>query len=143
MPTTRRTGPSAHLTWDELRCHDRLRTCYPIDWRTDPTRLPKLAAAFEAVRALWGLPLRVLSAFRTAAYNRQVGGRPRSQHLEGRALDLAPPGDLTAHVFFEAVVALATAQPTLGIRFVQGYGTRGFVHLDVRPAETVTAVWED
>ena len=135
-------GPSAHLTWDELRCRDRMRTAYPLDYRTDPTRLPRLAEAFEQVRGMWGVPLRVLSAYRTPAYNRQIGGAARSQHVEGRALDLQPPGDLTAREFFAAVVRLAAARPDLGIRYVQGYGTRGFVHIDVRPTEALATKWE-
>ena len=135
-------GPSAHLTWDELRCRDRMRTAYPLDYRTDPTRLQRLAAAFEAVRAIYGLPLRVLSAYRTPAYNQQICGASKSQHIEGRALDLAPPGDVPVREFYDAVVRLATEQPALGIRYVQGYPARGFVHVDVRPTAKLITRWD-
>ena len=135
-------GPSAHLTWDDLRCRDKMRTPYPLDYRADPSRLPLLAAAFEAVRAIYGLPLRVLSAYRTPAYNRQIGGAVKSQHIEGRALDLAPPGDVLVREFFDAVVRIATEQPALGIRYVQGYPARGFVHVDVRPTAKLLTRWD-
>lgn len=49
------------------------------------------AKAADAARALLRAPLRVLSAFRSEAYNAAVGGKPGSLHRGFRALDLAPP----------------------------------------------------
>lgn len=118
-------GPSLHLSWPELACRDRLRTPYPLDWRS--TRAVELAEAFEALRAAVGLPLVVLSAYRTAAWNAAVGGRPKSQHLQGRALDLLPPRGW-------APAALgAVAADLEQIRGLGVYPSRGFVHIDVRP----------
>ena len=54
-----------------------------------PNILPTLDAA-DAIRDLFGAPLRVLSAYRSAAYNRKVGGAKDSYHLRYMALDLAP-----------------------------------------------------
>lgn len=118
---------SAHLSWSELACRDRLRTPYPLDYRADPSRLPALAVAFEALRAAVGLPLVVLSAYRTPAHNRAVGGAKDSQHVQGRALDLLPPKGWTP----TALAAVARELPQ--IRGVGLYGT--FVHIDVRPAD--------
>jgi len=137
------SGPSAHLTWAELACHDRMKTPYPLDYRDDGTRLPRLARAFEAIRALWGKRITILSAYRTPAYNKAVGGRPKSQHVEGRALDLQPPDGVTVRQFFDAVVALARTEKLLNIRYVKGYGSRGFVHFDVRPTDRLVSEWED
>lgn len=127
-------GPSPHLSWPELACKDRIRTPYPLDWRG--TRAVTLAAAFEALRAAVGLPLVVLSAYRTPAYNAAVGGSPQSQHVEGRALDLAPPKGWTPlHL-----AAVARDIPEIvGVGF---YPTRGFVHIDVRPSDRRVA-WQD
>ncbi len=124
------TGPSAHLSWSELACRDRIRTPYPLDWRE--TRAVELAEAFEALRAAVGLPLVVLSAYRTRAYNRAVGGAPNSQHLQGRALDLAPPDG------WSPIALLAVTQDIPAIRGLGLYDT--FVHIDVRPAPRV--VWD-
>lgn len=135
------THASDHLTWDELACRDQLRTPYPKDYREDPTRLCRLLAAFEAVRALWGKPLRVLSAYRTPAWNRQIGGAYRSQHIAGRALDLQPAKGVGVRAFYDAIVLLARDRPDLGIRYVQGYPDDGFVHLDVRPTSTLSTRW--
>jgi uncharacterized protein YcbK (DUF882 family) len=124
------TGPSAHLSWSELACRDRIRTPYPLDWRE--TRAVELAEAFEALRAAVGLPLVVLSAYLTRAYNRAVGGAPNSQHLQGRALDLAPPDG------WSPIALLAVTQDIPAIRGLGLYDT--FVHIDVRPAPRV--VWD-
>jgi uncharacterized protein YcbK (DUF882 family) len=121
------------LLWDELACHDKMQTPVPVDHRADPTRIPRLIPAWLAVRALYGLPLTVLSGYRTRAYNRAIGGAKFSQHCESRALDVAPPADIGILEFGDAVIALAKARPELGIRYVCVYHARGFVHWDVRP----------
>lgn len=119
-------GPSPHLSWGELACHDGTR--YPGMWRHD--RAVTLASEFEAIRAAVGVPLLVASAYRTPAWNRQIGGATRSQHLQGRALDLVPVRGTTVAQLHKA--ALTRAQ-TPGSR-LRGLGKyRTFVHIDVRP----------
>lgn len=122
-------GPSPHLSWRELACHNAARTPYPARWRR--TRAVLLAHEFEAIRTLCdGLPLFITSAYRTPAWNRQIGGKPKSQHVEGRALDLVPAKPLTVMDLAARVLAQAK-QPESRIRFVQVYAS--FVHLDIRP----------
>lgn len=123
-------GPSPHLSWPELACKDRIRTPYPLDYRA--TRAVELAAAFEALRAAVGLPLVVLSGYRTPVHNRMVGGAPDSQHVQGRALDLLPPKG------WHAIQLAAVARRIPQIRGLGVYS--GFVHIDVRPTERM-AVW--
>lgn len=114
-------GPSPHLSWAELACKDG--TAYPVEWRE--TRAKALAEAFEALRAAVGLPLTILSAYRTPAHNRRVGGAKNSQHVQGRALDLLPPRGWTP----EQLAAVAAGIPA--IRGIGLYQT--FTHIDVRP----------
>jgi len=45
----------------------------------------------EKLRIETGLPLRVLSAFRSQPYNSSIGGSRQSLHLQFMALDLSPP----------------------------------------------------
>lgn len=123
-------GPTPHLSWRELACRDRLRTPYPLDYRTDPTRLPVLGEAFEALHAQVGLPLVVTCGYRTPAHNRQEGGAPNSQHVVGRALDIRVPEGWAP----EALAAVAR-----GIEAIKGVGwyparpgRRAFIHIDVR-----------
>lgn len=81
---------------------------------------PRLLACLERLRRLCGnKPLRIVSGFRTPAYNRKVGGARRSQHLYNRAADI-PVG--------YATLAQAEAAGFTGI------GTKGkwVRHVDVR-----------
>lgn len=122
------TGPSVHLSWRELQCHDG--TPYPSEWRDD--RAHVLGMTFEAVRdLLGGLPLVILSGYRTAAYNSTVEGAAlNSQHVQGRALDIAHPR-LSARAVFDRIFA---AQRRGELPLLGGLGLYGtFVHMDVRP----------
>lgn len=122
-------GPSPHLTWRELACKDG--TPYPLEWRE--SRAAVLAEAFEDLRRLLGgAPLLVLSAYRTPAHNRKIGGARNSQHLEGRALDLrSADGRVNLHEIAHFARTIAA---------VRGIGVyRTFVHIDVRPQPTLVA----
>lgn len=115
-------GPSLNLSWSELACRDAAKTPYPEEWRA--TRAVRLAAAFEALRERVGAPLVIKSAYRTPRHNRAVGGATNSQHMQGYALDLAPPPGWSV----ERLAAEARKVPE--IRGIGVYPT--FVHIDVR-----------
>lgn len=125
-------GPSEHLTWRELACNDG--TPYPEAWRE--SRAVELALEFERIRAAADAGALVVdSAFRTADYNRQIGGAPRSQHVEGRALDLRPPLGWSVRRLADLVLELR-GLAGCRIRGVGIYGT--FVHVDTRPGYAAT-----
>ncbi|MDO8632197.1 MAG: D-Ala-D-Ala carboxypeptidase family metallohydrolase [Phycisphaerales bacterium] len=118
-------GPSQHLSWKELGCHDG--TPYPSEWRV--TRAVPLAIEFERIRAAVGQSIVVGSAYRTPAWNRKVGGAPRSRHMEGRALDLDPPKGWTLARFY-AVIREVVGRPESMIYGLGRYPR--FVHIDIR-----------
>ena len=119
-------GPSAHLTWRELACRDG--TPYPEAWRE--TRAVELAETFEALRHSCGdRPLDVGCGYRTPAHNRAVDGTRRSQHLEGRALDIWTPRGLSVAAFHARARSFCRAHPEVG---AVGYYRWG-VHVDIRP----------
>ena len=76
----------------------------------------------QALRDIVGKPLIINSAYRDPAYNRKVGGANRSQHLEGRAFDIALRGH-DPH-------ALLAAAKAVGFRAFGKYRT--FLHVDNR-----------
>jgi uncharacterized protein YcbK (DUF882 family) len=128
-------GPSPHLSWAELGCKDG--TLYPQEWRA--TRAVALATEFEAVRAAVGAPIVIGSAYRTPDYNASVGGAKRSQHCQGRALDLYPPKGWGIDQFYAAVRQVALSRAS-GIHGLGRYPS--FVHIDVRPrADGLVTVW--
>lgn len=121
-------GPSPHLAWGELACHDGHE--YPQAWRLD--RAVVLAATFEDVRQLLGgVPIVILSGYRTESYNATLeGAASKSQHVQGRALDIWHPALEPRDVF--SIIRAAQADGRLPL--LGGLGLyRSFVHMDVRP----------
>lgn len=132
-------GPSDHLTWEELACHDG--TAYPAVWRE--SRASTLARMFEAVRTeLGNAPVTILSGYRTHAYNAHVGGAPSSQHVEGRAIDIKHP-ELKPRDIFQKVMAMVEQGRLPELGGVGLYAT--WIHLDVRPkpANGHLAIWNN
>lgn len=130
-------GPSPHLSWPELACHDEARTPYPLEWRDD--RALVLAAAFEDFRDRWALPIPILSGYRTPEHNewlRQEAKRLRrplpalySQHMDGLALDLGRPRGVTLKELHDGALAEAKLTGSL----IRGVGLYLYgVHIDCR-----------
>ena len=115
-----------HFKWSELACKDG--TPYPMKWRI---RGFKLCKEVEAIRAYCGgKPIRILSAYRTSIHNRNVGGAKKSQHVQGRAIDLNPPRGMNVEEFYQGIKAIANNLHS-DIWGVGRYPT--FVHIDIRP----------
>lgn len=120
--------PSDHLTWAELACKDG--TPYP-DAFVEDGRVDDLCRLFEAIRALLGhRQLTVLSAYRTPAHNRSIGGARDSQHVQGRALDLRPPAGRTPFEMYSAIRAAKADGHLPDLGGIGLYNT--FVHVDCR-----------
>ena len=112
---------SRNFTVREFACKDGSD---PVFVDTD------LVALLQAVRNHFNKPVVIISAYRTAAHNRAVGGAAYSQHLYGRAADIRVSGVST-----EQLAAFAeTLLPGTG--GVGRYPEKGFVHVDVRKAKS-------
>lgn len=84
------------------------------------------AAAMEEVRALFGAPIRVTSAYRNRRVNHSVGGVPTSAHALGWAVDFHVDG----RTDFEAAAAIRDSE----IEFDQLILERGrCVHISFDP----------
>ena len=59
----------------------------PDEWVTENLRQTAVNV-FQPVRECLGVPIHVSSGYRSAELNKAIGGSVRSQHVEGRALDL-------------------------------------------------------
>jgi hypothetical protein len=53
---------------------------------------PSALAAWKRLNSAWGKPLSVVSAYRDAAKNAEVGGARKSQHIHGNAFDVSGAG---------------------------------------------------
>ena len=119
-----------HLSPREIDCHDAHNSPYPVEWATG--RLSKLAAVFEALRKACGnVPLIVDCGYRTPAHNIAVGGVAHSQHVQGRALDIACPRSLSLFGFHGIATKLASEDSRVGGLGLYDWG----IHLDVRPRQ--------
>lgn len=81
-----------------------------------------------------GLPVNITSGYRSPAQNAKVGGARDSQHLEGKALDLALAG-MTPQQKQQAV---SIVQGTGGIGGFGYYPKSDSIHIDTRPGK---AAW--
>lgn len=78
----------------------------------------------DMLRSRLGKPIRLTSAYRSPYHNALVGGAPRSQHLDGRAFDIA----LEQH---DKGVIHQVAQSVGFSGFGMHYKT--FIHVDTGP----------
>ena len=124
-----------HMSWSELACHDAAQTPYPIKWRED--RLPKLARVFEHFRREVGQAITIGCAYRTPSHNRRQGGVVKSQHIQGRALDLHTPKGWKTSGFHALARGIAQENKTIG---AIGYYRWG-VHVDTRHRGRKIAAW--
>lgn len=110
---------SANFRVKEFACSDG----------SDPIFIsPDLVSVLQKIRAHFGKPVTITSAYRTPAHNAKVGGVADSQHLYGAAADIK----------VKNVSPLRVAQYAEQILINKGgigvYET--FVHIDVRPTKS-------
>ena len=104
---------------------------YPADWVAD--RLLPLCEALEVIREeLGGRPIKILSGYRSAAFNAALEGAARkSQHIEGRAADIRVAG-VPADKVHDTVLRLSREGKIPQVRGLGRYPS--FTHVDVRVA---------
>ena len=78
---------TANFNKEEFDCADG--TQMPIEVFNN---VIELAESLEVLRAHFNAPVTINSAWRTATYNRKVGGSVNSQHLSGKASDVVVSG---------------------------------------------------
>lgn len=85
---------SAHFSLEEFTISSKALS---MGVRNDPApqhlgNLKRLAERMEAVRALFGKPIEITSAYRNPQVNAAVGGVPNSAHALGHAADFHVDG---------------------------------------------------
>lgn len=90
---------TANFNKEEFECSDGSQM--PLEVFNN---VVELAENLEVIRAHFNAPVQINSAYRSAVYNRQIGGVPTSQHLSGRAADIVisgvTPGDVADAIEF-------------------------------------------
>ncbi len=110
---------SANFKVKEFACKDG----------SDPIFIsPKLVEVLQKIRTHFGKAVNINSAYRTATYNKKVGGATYSQHLYGTAADIRVTGVAPKKV----ATYVETLMPNTG-----GIGIyTNFVHVDVRKTKS-------
>lgn len=113
------TKLSANFKVREFACNDG----------SDPIFISsELVEVLQKIRDHFGKPVNINSGFRTASYNKKVGGATYSQHLYGTAADIRISGVSPKNIAAYAETLL----PNKG-----GIGTyKDFVHIDVRDVKS-------
>ena len=101
---------------------------YPKHWINE--RLEELLVILKCLRAeLGGRPIKITSGYRPEDYNRKIGGSRRSQHVQGRAVDIVVSGVSAKRVHDTLLQMHQEGRILLG--GLGSYPT--FTHLDIRP----------
>lgn len=116
------THYSPHFSRQELDCRCGCKTPPAV-----AANLVVLAGHLEELRAHRGGPLIIDDAYRCPTRNKLVGGVPDSQHMLGRAADVA-----ASELSVPQLAALAAQVPAFNQGGIGTYPREVFVHLDFR-----------
>lgn len=78
----------------------------------------------DLLRELDGNPMFLTSMYRSPQWNKQVGGGPRSYHMQGMAADIVLGG--------RSHERLARMAADIGFNGIGEYPKNGFIHIDTR-----------
>lgn len=114
---------TVNFSLEEFACHDGT----PVPPELIQT-VKKLAENLEIIRKEVGKPLKILSGYRTPAWNKRVEGAKSSNHMLGRAADITvegiPPKAIADTI--ERLIKEGKLPPS-------GLGKyTGFTHYDIR-----------
>ena len=119
------TNYSEHFTRAELDCRCGCTTPPAV-----ATNLQNLAVHLEELRRANGGPLSIDDAYRCPTRNAAVGGIKDSQHLQGKAADVAAAGIGVAQL-----AKLAEEVPAFLNGGIGTYFDEDFVHVDYRSGQ--------
>lgn len=114
-----------NFSWTEFACKDG--TPYPTKWLG--SRLARLIAVLETIRAAAGCRIFIVSGFRTDEHNKRIGGARLSRHVTGEAADIRAE-KLSAAELHEKILGLYAAGKLDDLGGLGAYP--GWVHVDVR-----------
>ena len=110
----------------QLSAHFKVREFACGDGSDAVLVAPRLVMVLETIRAHFGAPVVIQSAYRTPQHNAKVNGAAHSQHCYGTAADITVRGQEPATV---AAFARQIMPDWGGVGI---YAKKGFTHIDVR-----------
>jgi len=90
-----------------------------------------LAIQLQVLRDYLSEPIHINSGYRTPAYNKKVGGKTASQHLQAKAADITVKSKTPKQL--AAIIEKLISEGKLKFGGMGIYP--GFVHVDIRPGK--------
>ena len=112
---------SEHFKLGEFACKDGSNTVLIST---------ELLTMLERLRAYVGGSINIMSGYRTAAYNKKIGGASASQHVKGTAADIAVYRSDGSPISAKIICCICQTMGFKGIGFISAYST----HVDMRTA---------
>ena len=124
---------SKYYNFDDLACH----CCGALT--IDPLLVQMLDSLSDAA----GFKLEINCAYRCESHNAEVGGVEHSQHVLGKAADIAVPDGWTVDKLGDLITGLRV--DGLGFDGIGRYYDSDFVHADIRSGgqEPGVYLWND
>ena len=86
----------------------------------------------DSAREISGIPFKINSGYRTIEHNYEVGGKPNSSHIVGKAADLAITGSRQRWIITEALIRAGFNR--IGI-------AKTFIHVDSDDTKDPNVIW--
>ena len=129
-----------HLSWAEVLRRSGWRSLLDVPEALTHDMERTAAEVWTPLRRVWAGPLTVVSGLRSPRANRAAKGAPKSQHMDGMALDLRPEDPARCGDLYDlAALMMGRGEIPLGwlclYRYADSAGRAGhlrFVHVDGR-----------
>jgi len=92
----------------------------------------KMLSMLDEVREMYGKPISINSGYRTIRHNAKVGGKSKSSHLKGLAVDIACSTSRDRYNLLEALKSVGFNR--IGI-------AKSFIHVDLDFDKTQNVIW--
>ena len=92
----------------------------------------KMLSMLDEVREMYGKPISINSGYRTIRHNAKVGGKSKSSHLKGLAVDIACSTSRDRYSLLEALKSVGFNR--IGI-------AKSFIHVDLDFDKTQNVIW--
>ena len=86
----------------------------------------------DSAREISGIPFKINSGYRTIEHNYEVGGKPNSSHIVGKAADIAVKGSRQRWVITQALIQAGFNR--IGI-------AKTFIHVDSDDTKDPDGIW--
>jgi len=92
----------------------------------------RILSMLDEVREKLGKPIRINSGYRTTRHNAEVGGKAKSSHLKGLAVDIACNTSRDRYSLLEALKSVGFNR--IGI-------AKSFIHVDIDSDKSSDVIW--